>query len=113
MMDSSTKFFQELAARGHEPLLEKARGTVRVDLTNGKRTARWLVAIDKGDIAVSHANARADCVIRAEKTLFDGITRGETSAVAAVLRGDIVIEGDRELLVLFQRLFPGPRGERR
>ena len=109
-MDSSTKFFRRLAARGHEPLLEKARGTVRVDLTNGKRTARWLVAIDKGDIAVSHANARADCVIRAEKTLFDGITRGETSAVAAVLRGDIVIEGDRELLVLFQRLFPGPRG---
>ena len=59
------------------------------------------------------ARERADCVIRAEKTLFDGITRGETSAVAAVLRGDIVIEGDRELLVLFQRLFPGPRGERR
>ena len=28
--------------------------------------------------------------------------------MAALLRGALAIEGDAELLVLFQRLFPGP-----
>jgi hypothetical protein len=32
--------------------------------------------------------------------------------MAAVLRGLIAIEGDIELLMLFQRLFPGPPGRR-
>jgi putative sterol carrier protein len=34
---------------------------------------------------------------------------GKVNAFAAVLRGAIKIEGDPRLLVLFQRLFPGPR----
>ena len=42
MPDATTDFFSALEARGHEPLLEKATGTLRFDLTNGKRTARWL-----------------------------------------------------------------------
>jgi putative sterol carrier protein len=108
MTDATTLFFEELEARGHEPRLQKVTGTFRFDLTNGKRTARWLVSINKGDIAVSHKNARADCVMRAEKTVFDGIASGEVNPVAAVLRGSLGVEGDRELLVLFQRLFPGP-----
>ena len=28
--------------------------------------------------------------------------------MAAVLRGEIAVEGDRELMVVFQRLLPGP-----
>lgn len=107
-LDPTTDFFQELATRGHEPGLEKVTGTLRFDLLNGKRTARWLVAIQKGEIDVSHKNAKADCVVRADKTLFDGIAAGEVNAFAAALRGLIDIEGSPELLVLFQRLFPGP-----
>ena len=73
MTDATTEFFHELEARGHEPLLEKATGTLRFDLTNGKRTTRWLVEIENGDVAVSHRNVKADCVVRADKALFDGI----------------------------------------
>jgi hypothetical protein len=29
--------------------------------------------------------------------------------MAALLRGELVVEGDPELLMLIQRLFPGPR----
>jgi SCP-2 sterol transfer family len=108
MTDTTTEFFQELEARGHDPRLKKATGRLRFDLTNGKRTARWLVTIEKGDIAVSHKNLKADCVVRADRKLFDGITSGEVNAFAAALRGTIGIEGNPELLVLFQRLFPGP-----
>jgi putative sterol carrier protein len=107
-LDPTTEFFQELEARGHEPGLEKVTGTLRFDLRNGKRTARWLVAIEKGEIDVSHKNTRADCVVRVDKTIFDGIASGEVNAFAATLRGLIDIEGNPELLVFFQRLFPAP-----
>jgi putative sterol carrier protein len=110
-MDATTEFFHELETRGHEPLLEKAKGTLRFDLANGKQKARWLVAIDKGEIAVSHRNASADCVIRADRKLFDRITTGRENLVAAVLRGAMHVEGDRELIAFFQRLFPAPPKE--
>jgi putative sterol carrier protein len=105
-MDSAgTAFFEDLASRGHEPLLANAKGTVRVELTDGTRTERWLVSIDKGDVAVSHRNLRGDCTIRAPKDLFDGFARGEVNAMAAVIRGAVAVEGDWELLGQFQRLF--------
>jgi putative sterol carrier protein len=107
MTDATTGFFQDIGARGHEPLLEKATGSMRFDLSNGKRS-RWLVRIEKGDVTVSQENAQADCVASADKGVFEGIVKGETNAMAAVLRGLMHIDGDPELLVLFQRLFPGP-----
>jgi putative sterol carrier protein len=108
MADATTTFFEELAARGHEPLLEKANGSIRFDLTDDGRRSRWLVEIEKGDVSVSHRNARADCVVTGEKALFDAIAKGRENAVAAFLRGEIGIAGNRQLLVLFQRVFPGP-----
>jgi putative sterol carrier protein len=109
MTDAGPEFFEQLARRGHEPLLKKATGTVRFDVLDGRRTHRWLVTVDKGDLAVSRKNASADCIIRADRALFEGIARGEVNAMAAVLRGAVSVEGDPELLVLFQRLLPGPK----
>ena len=73
MGDATATFFDGLEALGHVPALEKVSGTLRFDLKNGKRTTRWLVTVDKGDVAVSHRNAKADCVVRAEKTVFERI----------------------------------------
>jgi putative sterol carrier protein len=111
MTDTTTRFFEGLKVRGHEPRLKKVKASLRFDLTNGEQANRWHVVIDKGDIAVSHKNAKADCVVRAETTVFDGIANGEVNAVAAVLRGAIVVEGDPELLVLIRRLSPAPGTE--
>jgi len=112
-MNATTEFFDELGARGHEPLLEKATGTIRFELTNGRRKARWLVTVKKGDVTVSHANARADCVVRTDEGLFEQIVTGEENVMAAMLRGAIGVEGKPDLLVLFQRLFPGPPASRK
>jgi putative sterol carrier protein len=112
MTDATTAFFQDLGARGHEPLLEKATGTMRFDLSNGKRT-RWLVTIEKGDVKVSQRNSQADCVASADKRVFERIVKGEMNAMAAVLRGLIHVDGDPASFVLFQRLFPGPPGATR
>jgi putative sterol carrier protein len=109
MADVTEKFFEDLGARGQDPRLASVRGTLRFDLMNGKRVARWTVAIDKGDVAVTRRNARADCVVRAKKRLFDGIASGEVNPLSAVLRGEMGVEGEPELLVFFQRLFPAPR----
>ena len=109
MKDATAEFFDALEARGHEPMLEKATGTLRFDLTDGKRTTRWLVTINKGDIAVSQRNVKADCVVRAEKKLFDRIASGRQNAMAALLRGAVEVQGDPTLLAPFQRLIPGPR----
>jgi putative sterol carrier protein len=105
--DTATAFFEQLAERGHEPLLGKASGTVCVELTDGTSTETWLVTIDRGDLTVFQGTANADCTLRASKELFEQVVTGEVNAVAAVLRGAIGVEGDSELLVLFQRLFPG------
>jgi putative sterol carrier protein len=108
MTDSTAEFFEGLGRRGHEPLLEKAGGIVRFDLGDGKRTDRWFVALDKGDVSVSRKNVAADCVVRADRRLFEAMMRGEVNAMAAYLRGELILEGDPELLVLFQRVLPGP-----
>ena len=107
--DPVERFFAELAARGHEPLLRKARGSTRFDVRDGRRTRRWLVTVDDGDIGVSTGNGEAACVVRADKAVFDRIVAGRMNAVAAVLRGDLEVEGDWRLIVRMQRLFPGPR----
>jgi len=108
MAQPTGEFFEGLAERGHEPLLEKATGSIRFDLANGKKAQRWLVAIDKGDVAVSHKSTAPDCTLRSTEELFDDIVLGKENAMAAVLRGAVTVDGDPELLVLFQRLFPGP-----
>jgi putative sterol carrier protein len=108
MSDPTGEFFDELGRREHEPMLRKATGTLRFDLVDGPNTAHWLVAVKKGDVSVSRSNNKADCILTTDRPLFDAIVRGEKNAMAAVLRGEIGVEGDPELLVLFQRVFAGP-----
>lgn len=106
--DATDAFFAEIGSRGHEPLLRKAKGSVRFDIVDGKRTERWLVSIDRGAIAVSRRVRAGDGVIRVDRSVFERLAIGELNPIAAVLRGELAVEGDWRLLVLVQRLFPSP-----
>lgn len=108
MADESAQFFESLRERGHEPLLEQATGTLRLELNENGGVELWSIAVRKGDVAVSRRRTRADCTARLEKRLFGELARGEKNALTATLRGAIVVEGDSELLTLFQRIFPSP-----
>jgi SCP-2 sterol transfer family protein len=106
--DATTEFFDGLAQRGYEPLLRKLSGAVRFEIADGKRVERRYVIVDKGHVSVSGRGSGGKSIIRADRAVFGRIAAGELNPVAAVLRGDLTIEGDWRLLVLLQRLFPGP-----
>jgi len=101
-------FFDDLAGRGQEPRLKSASGSLRFDMADGDRVEHWFVTLDNGDVSVSRSTSRADAVVRLDKSMSDGLVTGRINAMAAVLRGDLVPEGDLSLLLLFQRVFPGP-----
>ena len=109
MTDTAGELFERLGAVEHLPLPKRASGTMLFELTGGTRTERWRITVDKGAVAVARGNGPADCVMRADRKLFGRMASGKVNAFAAVLRGAITIEGDPRLLVLFQRLLPGPR----
>ena len=101
-------FFDDLGQRGHEPLLEEVNGTLRFDLDHDNQTDHWLVDVTNGDVTVSNKNVKADTVIHTDKALFDRIVAGQANTMAALLRGLIFVEGNRQLVARFQRVFPGP-----
>jgi putative sterol carrier protein len=110
MSDATAAFFADLGQRSHEPLLGRAAGTICFELMDGDQVDRWTVAVDRGDVSVAHAgyDGEPECVVRAPKALFGDLARGKANATAAALRGAIAVEGDMELLILLQRVFPGP-----
>jgi putative sterol carrier protein len=112
MGDATAVFFDELARRSHEPLLGDAVGSLRFELVGDSHIDVWLVSLDNGGVSVSREEAGADCVVRGDKKLFDGIVSGEVNAMVAVLRGALAFEGDPELLVRLQRVFPSPPADR-
>jgi putative sterol carrier protein len=110
MSDVTADFFDDLAKRGHEPLLGNTRARVRFDVVDGKVTDHWLLGVDNGAMTVSRGEGEADCVIRTDKAAFDRVASGRTNAMAAAIRGVFEVEGDVRLLVRIQRLFPAPVG---
>ena len=89
-------------------MLGGVTGAVRFDIIDGKQTRSWRIAIDDGELGVAPDGGDADSVVTAEHALFNGITRGEVNAMAALLRGDLAVTGNPDLMVAVQRLFPGP-----
>jgi putative sterol carrier protein len=106
--DSTTDFFERLAAEAHQPLLNSVSGTLRFDLADGLSTDHWYVRVEKGDVEVSHDELPADAIMRLERQVFDAMAEGRLNAVAAFLRGELALDGDVGLVISFQRLFPGP-----
>jgi hypothetical protein len=91
-------------------MLRRVSATVRWDILDGDRTEHRLLRIDHGDLRVAVSGEPADCVIVAERAVCDDVVSGRTSALAALLRGAAAVEGEFELMVLAQRLFPRAPG---
>ncbi|MEV0457558.1 SCP2 sterol-binding domain-containing protein [Catellatospora methionotrophica] len=107
MSDATADYFHSLAEHGRYPLLRATTGTIRFDLADDGHAEHWRVAIKQGHIDVSRGGEPADCVVHVAKSLFDGMITGRVNTMAAVLRGQINVEGELHLIVMLQRLFPG------
>jgi putative sterol carrier protein len=115
MIDPTVEFFEALSRRGSEPMLSNVTAEIRFDITRDRQMNSWRLAVNRGQLTVfpevdaTLAGDDADCVITAEKKHFDGIVGGGVNAMAALLRGEIAVTGDPELVVAVQRLFPARR----
>lgn len=108
MTDPTTAFFTSLGEHGRFPLLGSVTGTIRFDLTgHGGRGEHWRIAINRGHVDISRGEQPADCVVKVDKTLFDGMVTGTVNTMAATLRGQVDVDGDLHLITMLQRLFPG------
>lgn len=108
MEPAAADFFESLSQRGHDSRVGAASGTLRFELRNGGRPQSWLVSVAKGNVSVSRGRGSADCTVRGPDKVLGRVLSGELNAMAAVLRGEVEVEGDSKLLVRFQRLFSAP-----
>jgi putative sterol carrier protein len=106
--DVVEEFLIALADRGYEPLLAKTSGALAIHLVGGPHPDRWVMAVDKGNVTVAREGLAADATITLDRSLFERMVQGRANAMAAVLRGAAKIDGDLDLLLAIQRVFPGP-----
>ena len=108
-------FLTGLSERGDEPPVRKITGTIRIDLRDNGKVDYWHLTFDGGKVSVKQeakGRGRADCHMITESELFDRLVAGRANAMAALLRGAVLVRGDLDKLVAFQRLFPGPPSKR-
>jgi hypothetical protein len=109
MTGAIVAFFDGLRQRGPQLLPERVRGRIRFDLVAGDRVEHWAVAMDRGAVVVSRDDHPADCVVRLREALFERLTAGDESIIAAMVRTECTVEGDVPLLMTFRRFFPPAR----
>jgi putative sterol carrier protein len=114
MTDATTEFFEELDRRQTDPTLTGIEVTMRFDVTHDGDVRHWLVTIDDGEIGVTPGEGEADCTIGTDRRVLEAILEGRVNPMAALLRGQLDVAGDADLLVLIKRLFPmlPPAGQR-
>jgi len=115
MADLVDSFFDELARRGHDPLLDRLWGTGRFEVVDGDRIDHWLITIKGGYPAVSRGEGEANWVVRTDRATLISVITGESSALAAVIRGtfDLRLQDTSHRLGLLPRLLAGPMELRR
>jgi putative sterol carrier protein len=112
MADATTRFFDTLGQLEHQPTLGRTTGSLRIDLDRDGQVEHWRVELRRGAVTVSRAAGPADCVVRTTAVVFEDLARGRANAMAATLRGQLLLDGNPALLVRFQRLFPAPTGRK-
>jgi len=106
--DPIEAFFRVCDERGEHDLLQRITGTLRFDVRDGRETDHWYVTVKAGDISVSHKNTKADAVTTLDRAVMEDVTTGRLNTMAGVLRGLVGVSGNFAMLIMFQRLFPGP-----
>jgi hypothetical protein len=105
MTDPVEEFFNGLAQRGYEPLLQHSTGSIRFDLQDGAVADHWRVTIDHGKVSVGHDDLTADTVVTEDRATFADAVQHRQSMMISILLGQVGLAGNIERLVTFARLF--------
>ncbi|MDG4809854.1 SCP2 sterol-binding domain-containing protein [Micromonospora sp. WMMD1120] len=105
-MTATNAFFDRLTVAGRNPMFSKVCGSVRFDISDGDHLEQWLLEIDHGRMRVTRSDAPAGTVIRVSAPVADAMARGEVNGLAAITRGEILVDGDLGLALRLGRLFP-------
>lgn len=105
-MTATSAFFDRLAVACQDPRFSKVRGSVRFAIQDGDHLEQWLLKIDHGHMEVTRGAGPATTVIRVSAQVAEAMARGEVNGLAAITRGDILVDGDLALALRLGRLFP-------
>ncbi len=109
--DATIQLFDRIRRMGRVDALADVTGSLRFDVDQGGgQTVQWTVAVHSGHITVEQHGGDADCVVQLGADLLGQMASGRANAMTALLRGDMMVSGDVQLLVLLERLLPGPAG---
>ncbi|WP_330440770.1 SCP2 sterol-binding domain-containing protein [Micromonospora sp. NBC_00821] len=98
---------------GRRPdLPETTAGTLRLDVRDDGRTDHWYLTIADQRVRVTRSADDAELVVRADRAVFDRMARGELHPGAGLLRNELTVQGNMQLLMLLRRIFSGPDGAR-
>ncbi len=106
-------FFESFGTEEYQPLLMHASGALRFVVVGDSGVDNWHVIVTDGSLTVIRRTLRADVVVTMDRRSFHQVVTGRANATTALLRGAMAVRGDLRLLMLFQRLFPGPPRPRR
>ncbi|MFY1615086.1 SCP2 sterol-binding domain-containing protein [Micromonospora sp. WMMD736] len=106
MTTATSDFFARLAGACQDPRFSKVCGSVRFDISDGDELEQWLLVIDHGKLQVSQSGDPASTVIRVSAQVAEAMARGEVNGLAAIERGEILVDGDLSLALRLGRLFP-------
>ncbi|MBM0274883.1 SCP2 sterol-binding domain-containing protein [Micromonospora tarensis] len=109
-MTATSAFFDRLTVAGEDPRFSNVCGSVRFDIRDGDQVEQWLLEIDHGRMRVSRSDGPATTVIRASAQVAEAMARGEVNGLAAITRGEILVDGDLNLALRIGRLFPRAPG---
>jgi hypothetical protein len=110
--DPTARLFERISRIGRVDALADVEGSLRFDLHMGDRVERRTIVVHYGQITVVQDGGEPDCVVELDKSLLDRMATGQANAMTALLRADMMVTGDVRLLVLLERLLPGPAGAR-
>ncbi|MET8352339.1 MULTISPECIES: SCP2 sterol-binding domain-containing protein [unclassified Micromonospora] len=106
------EYLRQLDSGRRTDLPETTSGTLRLDAREDGRTEHWYLTVADQHVRVTQSSDDADLVIRADPAVFDRLASGETHVATALLRNELTVQGNLQLLLLLRRIFPGPAGAR-
>ncbi|MET8041398.1 SCP2 sterol-binding domain-containing protein [Micromonospora sp. NPDC005215] len=112
-MTATSAFFERLTVAGQDPRFSKVCGSVRFDIRDGGHLEQWLLEIDHGRMRVTRGADPATTVIMVSAQVAEAMARGEVNGLAAITRGEILVDGDLGLALRIGRLFPRAPGPSR